>query len=168
MCDAALSVVGDSGKVPPGNVAGETKWQTRTVRVKPEIKLTAGKAINVPLGDLIDQVVKGNKVSKGDKVSEAQGEHGGVRERNKGSEIKTATLDQKGKGNTGPAFKGVRVQRGEPREQGGFRRDGQGCTAALESGKEGVGNVFKMGWCRQQGFSKVCKTTAIFLSLLLS
>jgi len=54
--------VGDAGVVPPGNVAGETKWQARSVRVKPEIKLTAGKEISVPLEELIGQVVKGNKV----------------------------------------------------------------------------------------------------------
>jgi hypothetical protein len=56
--------VSESGAIPPGNAPGETKWQARTVRVKPEIKLTAGKAISVPIEDLIDQVVKTNKVRK--------------------------------------------------------------------------------------------------------
>ena len=54
----------ESGAIPPGNAPGETKWQARTVRVKPEIKLTAGKAINVPIEELIDQVVKNNKVRR--------------------------------------------------------------------------------------------------------
>jgi hypothetical protein len=48
--------------VPPGNAPGETKWQGRPVRAKTEIKLTAGKAINVPMENLIDGVVKENKV----------------------------------------------------------------------------------------------------------
>lgn len=52
----------ESGAVPPGNVQGETKWQSRAVRPKADIKLTAGKAINVPIETLIDQVVKTNKV----------------------------------------------------------------------------------------------------------
>jgi hypothetical protein len=37
-------------------------WQSRVVRPKADIKLTAGKAINVPIETLIDQVVKTNKV----------------------------------------------------------------------------------------------------------
>eukprot|EP00877_Chromochloris_zofingiensis_P014725 jgi/Chrzof1/9506/Cz04g05200.t1 len=52
----------DTGKIPPGNAPGETKWQSRAVRAKSEIMLTAGKAINVPIETLIDQVVKGNRV----------------------------------------------------------------------------------------------------------
>jgi len=54
--------LGDSGDIPPGNAPGETKWQSRVVRPKADIKLTAGKAINVPIETLIDQVVKTNKV----------------------------------------------------------------------------------------------------------
>eukprot|EP00879_Flechtneria_rotunda_P008671 GHRR01009084.1.p1 GENE.GHRR01009084.1~~GHRR01009084.1.p1 ORF type:complete len:268 (+),score=84.85 GHRR01009084.1:304-1107(+) len=53
----------ETGSIPPGNAPGETKWQNRTAaRPKADIKLTAGKAINVPIETLIDQVVKGNKV----------------------------------------------------------------------------------------------------------
>lgn len=53
------------GAVPPGNAPGETKWTQRQRRVKPEIKLTPGKGLDdlsCSLADLIDQVVKGNKV----------------------------------------------------------------------------------------------------------
>lgn len=60
-----LLSVGEGGDIPPGNVPGETKWQSRVVRPKADIKLTAGKAINVPIENLIDQVVKTNKVSLG-------------------------------------------------------------------------------------------------------
>jgi hypothetical protein len=56
--------VADTGAVPPGNAPGETKWQGRPVRAKTEIKLTAGKAINVPIEQLIDGVVKENKVGR--------------------------------------------------------------------------------------------------------
>lgn len=56
------SSVGEGGDIPPGNAPGETKWQSRVVRPKADIKLTAGKAINVPIENLIDQVVKSNKV----------------------------------------------------------------------------------------------------------
>jgi hypothetical protein len=55
--------VAEGGDIPPGNAPGETKWQSRAVRPKADIKLTAGKAINVPIETLIDQVVKTNKVS---------------------------------------------------------------------------------------------------------
>lgn len=61
MCYTCHAVV-ESGNIPPGNEPGETKWQSRVVRPKADIKLTAGKAINVPLETLIDQVVKANKV----------------------------------------------------------------------------------------------------------
>lgn len=54
--------IAESGAVPAGNVAGETRWHSKTTRAKTEIKLTAGKAINVPIETLIDQVVKTNKV----------------------------------------------------------------------------------------------------------
>lgn len=49
--------------MPPGNAPGETKWQGRpAARAKTEIKLTAGKAISVPIEQLIDVVVKENRV----------------------------------------------------------------------------------------------------------
>lgn len=48
--------------MPPGNAPGETKWQGAPKRAKSEIKLTAGKAINVPIEKLVDGVVKENKV----------------------------------------------------------------------------------------------------------
>ncbi|KAI8465313.1 MAG: glutaredoxin [Monoraphidium minutum] len=51
-----------TGTVPPGNAPGETKWQGKAARAKSEIKLTAGKAISVPISELVDQVVKTNKV----------------------------------------------------------------------------------------------------------
>jgi Grx4 family monothiol glutaredoxin len=43
---------------------GETKWQSRSVAraTKAEIRLTAGKAINVPIEKLIDAVVKDNRI----------------------------------------------------------------------------------------------------------
>ena len=55
--------VADSGVLPPGNAPGETKWQSRKAApLKNEIRLTAGKAINVTIETLIEQVVKTNKV----------------------------------------------------------------------------------------------------------
>ncbi|KAK9815477.1 hypothetical protein WJX72_004365 [[Myrmecia] bisecta] len=54
-----------SGAIPPGNAPGEKLWTTRRSRAKPEIKLTPGKGIQdltCSVSDLIDQVVKGNKV----------------------------------------------------------------------------------------------------------
>ncbi|KAF6254959.1 CGFS type glutaredoxin [Scenedesmus sp. NREL 46B-D3] len=51
-----------TGGIPPGNAPGETKWQSRSAKPKADVKLTAGKAINVPIETLIDQVVKANKV----------------------------------------------------------------------------------------------------------
>lgn len=63
VCPCAVT---DTGSIPPGNAQGETKWQARSVAraTKPEIKLTAGKALvsGVTISDLLDQVVKGNKV----------------------------------------------------------------------------------------------------------
>lgn len=52
------------GNIPPGNMPGETKWQSRSVQraTKQEIRLTAGKAINVPMEKMIDAVVKDNKI----------------------------------------------------------------------------------------------------------
>jgi hypothetical protein len=54
--------VAESGTIPAGNAPGETKWASRGPRPKADVKLTAGKAITVPIEELIDQVVKGNKV----------------------------------------------------------------------------------------------------------
>lgn len=55
--------VSETGQIPPGNMPGETKWQSRTTsRAKPEIRLTAGKSVTVPIEQLIDQVVKDNKI----------------------------------------------------------------------------------------------------------
>eukprot|EP00879_Flechtneria_rotunda_P030673 GHRR01033339.1.p1 GENE.GHRR01033339.1~~GHRR01033339.1.p1 ORF type:complete len:214 (+),score=52.41 GHRR01033339.1:77-718(+) len=63
VCTWHACAVAETGSIPPGNAPGETKWQNRTAaRPKADIKLTAGKAINVPIETLIDQVVKGNKV----------------------------------------------------------------------------------------------------------
>mmetsp|Transcript_23376 Transcript_23376/g.59840 ORF Transcript_23376/g.59840 Transcript_23376/m.59840 type:complete len:280 (-) Transcript_23376:537-1376(-) len=51
--------VAETGTIPPGNAPGETKWQSRTAKpARPEIRLTNGKAINVPIETLIEQVVK--------------------------------------------------------------------------------------------------------------
>eukprot|EP00775_Hariotina_reticulata_P011904 gene11904-12048_t len=52
----------EGADIPPGNAPGANIFQSRQVRPKADIKLTAGKAINVPLETLIDQVVKTNKV----------------------------------------------------------------------------------------------------------
>ena len=53
----------ETGNIPPGNAPGETKWQQRVAKAaKPEIRLTAGKAVSVSISDLVDAVVKGNKV----------------------------------------------------------------------------------------------------------
>eukprot|EP00195_Chlamydomonas_chlamydogama_P006123 CAMPEP_0202889656 /NCGR_PEP_ID=MMETSP1392-20130828/255_1 /ASSEMBLY_ACC=CAM_ASM_000868 /TAXON_ID=225041 /ORGANISM="Chlamydomonas chlamydogama, Strain SAG 11-48b" /LENGTH=281 /DNA_ID=CAMNT_0049573039 /DNA_START=49 /DNA_END=894 /DNA_ORIENTATION=+ len=56
--------VESTGTVPPGNMPGETKWQSRAARpLKKEIRLTAGKGITgITIEQLIDQVVKTNKV----------------------------------------------------------------------------------------------------------
>ncbi|KAG1679836.1 hypothetical protein FOA52_012749 [Chlamydomonas sp. UWO 241] len=52
-----------TGDLPPGNTPGESKWQARKAApIKKEIRLTAGKAINVPIESLLDQIVKENKV----------------------------------------------------------------------------------------------------------
>lgn len=61
-CCVPFPAVADSGNIPSGNAPGATKFQSRSVRPKADIKLTAGKAINVPIETLIDQVVKSNKV----------------------------------------------------------------------------------------------------------
>ena len=58
----SAAAVEQSGQVPPGNVAGNTRWTGR--RAKPEIRLTPGKGLadlNCSVEDLIDGVVKSNK-----------------------------------------------------------------------------------------------------------
>ncbi|CAK9222616.1 unnamed protein product [Sphagnum troendelagicum] len=50
-----------TGKVPPGNVSGNTTWTAKKPRrAKPDILLTPGAHVklNVPIEDLIDKVVK--------------------------------------------------------------------------------------------------------------
>ncbi len=57
--------VEETGSVPPGNVRGESAWTRRARAAKPEIKLTPGKGaadLTVPLEDIIDAVVKQNRV----------------------------------------------------------------------------------------------------------
>ena len=59
-CAAAVE---QNGQVPPGNVAGNTRWTAR--RARPEVRLTPGKGLadlKCSVEDLIDGVVKGNKV----------------------------------------------------------------------------------------------------------
>lgn len=60
------SAVEETGAIPPGNAPGEKMWQQRRRRMaKPEIKLTPGKGVEdltCSLDDLIDQVVKTNRV----------------------------------------------------------------------------------------------------------
>ncbi|KAJ0262269.1 Bifunctional monothiol glutaredoxin-S16 [Hirschfeldia incana] len=52
------------GKVPPGNKAGNNTWVKQTPRKKSDIRLTPGRHVelNVPLEELIDRLVKENKV----------------------------------------------------------------------------------------------------------
>jgi hypothetical protein len=57
-----MAAVSEGGDIPPGNAPGADTFKSRQVRPKADVKLTAGKAINVPIEALIDQVVKGNKV----------------------------------------------------------------------------------------------------------
>ncbi|GIL85279.1 hypothetical protein Vretimale_10753 [Volvox reticuliferus] len=55
----------ETGSIPPGNLPGETKWQSRSVAraTKPEIRLTAGKPIQgITIEGLIDRIVKENSV----------------------------------------------------------------------------------------------------------
>jgi len=58
--------IAETGSYPSGNAPGEKKWQTKRVqRAKPEIKLTPGKGIEdltCSVEDLVDKVVKDNKV----------------------------------------------------------------------------------------------------------
>lgn len=57
--------VTENGEVPPGNAKGNTTWAIRRSAAKPEIKLTPGKGVQdltCSIEDLVDQVVKSNKV----------------------------------------------------------------------------------------------------------
>ncbi|KAK9917391.1 hypothetical protein WJX75_003849 [Coccomyxa subellipsoidea] len=59
------AAVTESGEVPPGNAKGNTMWAIRRSAAKPEIKLTPGKGVQdltCSIEDLVDQVVKSNKV----------------------------------------------------------------------------------------------------------
>jgi hypothetical protein len=57
--------VAETGNIPPGNMPGETKWQSRSVAraTKPEVRLTAGKPIQgITIEGLLDRIVKENSV----------------------------------------------------------------------------------------------------------
>ncbi|EIE27815.1 glutaredoxin [Coccomyxa subellipsoidea C-169] len=59
------AAVAENGEVPPGNAKGNTTWAIRRAMAKPEIKLTPGKGLQdltCSIEDLLDQVVKSNKV----------------------------------------------------------------------------------------------------------
>lgn len=53
-----------TGKVPPGNETGNTTWVRQPPKKKPDLKLTPGRHVQltVPLEQLIDSLVKENKV----------------------------------------------------------------------------------------------------------
>ncbi|KAL3536534.1 hypothetical protein ACH5RR_004995 [Cinchona calisaya] len=53
-----------TGKVPPGNEPGNSTWVRQPPKKKPDLKLTPGRHVKltVPLEDLIDRLVKENKV----------------------------------------------------------------------------------------------------------
>ncbi|XP_026423940.1 bifunctional monothiol glutaredoxin-S16, chloroplastic-like [Papaver somniferum] len=52
-----------TGKIPPGNESGNSTWVKKTQK-KPDLRLTPGRHVQltVPLENLIDQLVKENKV----------------------------------------------------------------------------------------------------------
>ncbi|KAJ4970962.1 hypothetical protein NE237_004061 [Protea cynaroides] len=57
--------IGATGKVPPGNESGNTTWVRQPPqKKKPNLRLTPGKHVQltVPLEELIDRLVKENKV----------------------------------------------------------------------------------------------------------
>ena len=63
---APVHAVSESGNVPPGNEKGNTTWSLRRAPPKPEIKLTPGKGVQdlaCSVEDLVEQVVKSNKVA---------------------------------------------------------------------------------------------------------
>lgn len=53
-----------SGKVPPGNESGNITWVRQQPKKKADLRLTPGRhmQLTVPLEDLIDKLVKENKV----------------------------------------------------------------------------------------------------------
>ncbi|KAJ0087912.1 hypothetical protein Patl1_31361 [Pistacia atlantica] len=53
-----------TGKVPPGNESGNTTWVRQPPKKKPDLRLTPGRHVQltVPLDELIDKLVKENKV----------------------------------------------------------------------------------------------------------
>lgn len=56
--------VKSTGKVPPGNESGNATWMRQPPRKKPDLRLTPGRHVQltVPLEELIDKLVKENKV----------------------------------------------------------------------------------------------------------
>lgn len=56
--------IGASGKVPPGNEKGNTTWVRQPPKRKADLRLTPGRHVQltVPLEELIDRLVKENKV----------------------------------------------------------------------------------------------------------
>lgn len=56
--------IADTGKVPPGNEPGNSTWVKRAPRKKSDLRLTPGRNVQltVPLEDLVDRLVKENKV----------------------------------------------------------------------------------------------------------
>ncbi|XP_057487030.1 bifunctional monothiol glutaredoxin-S16, chloroplastic-like [Actinidia eriantha] len=56
--------IGSTGKVPPGNESGNTTWVRQPPKKKPDLRLTPGRHVQLtlPLEDLIDRLVKENKV----------------------------------------------------------------------------------------------------------
>jgi Grx4 family monothiol glutaredoxin len=53
-----------SGKVPPGNESGNATWTRQQPKKKPDLRLTPGRHVQltVPLEELVDKLVKENKV----------------------------------------------------------------------------------------------------------
>lgn len=53
-----------TGKVPPGNESGNTTWVKKPPKKKSDLRLTPGRNVQltVPLEELIDRLVKENKV----------------------------------------------------------------------------------------------------------
>lgn len=53
-----------TGKIPPGNETGNTTWVRQPPKKKSDLKLTPGRNVQltVPLEQLIDRLVKENKV----------------------------------------------------------------------------------------------------------
>ncbi|PQQ12676.1 bifunctional monothiol glutaredoxin-S16 chloroplastic [Prunus yedoensis var. nudiflora] len=53
-----------TGKVPPGNESGNATWIRQPSRKKPDLRLTPGRHVQltVPLEELIDRLVKENKI----------------------------------------------------------------------------------------------------------